>query len=169
MSLLPELGQDFLANMNLIKEVRPGWLGRKGYVICYINEKFQTEFLDKIAPIRKRKKWERFITASGFAAYINLLQIDNYLFPTSFLHDLKLKDQNLPVFAVRVFGRRRPGVLPLMLLPNLKAKWGWYRGDVFAKIMKEFGEKYINSIKDLFPTDLWEKIHEGLQLKEFEI
>lgn len=170
LSLIPKLWEGFIQNIQPSRRVRPGWLGRKGYLICHISDNSRRELLDKILPIRKKsKKWERFISSLGFVENINPEQVEKYFYSTSILQKLRFSEQNLPIFAVRVRGKHKPAIIPLVLLPYIDGKRYWYRGDLLIKIMKDFGEDSFDIVKKLFPDDAWEKIFYGLQLQEFRL
>lgn len=154
-----------------IHKVRPGWLGRKGYRVAWLDEDAERQLLEIVAPTRRHHgKDERCITTEGFQNYVSMVDPDEILRHPSILHELRLQGHTTPVLAHRVFGRHRPSMIPLILKPWTNGRLSWLDLNPALRSIHAFPkERFANCLKGVFPKDAWSKIHNELALSEIGI
>jgi hypothetical protein len=174
-ALEPILKKNFMQNIHKIKKVRPGWLGRKGYRITYLDEDATQKLIDKVFPIKERRdkkrkvKREYNLTSETFENYVYSQKDKKIFFYPSILHELALIKYGNPVFAFRIFGKHKPKIIPIVLkqLPN--GRFYWFRLDKFIKVISNLGEICFSALKQLLPDDAWTIISRELHLEELQI
>lgn len=154
-----------------LKQVRPGWLGRKGYAIFYLDDNAARSLMNRIAPRRKHhSKWERVADLSVVDNYAHSPEAMDNIFHPSVLHELTNLRYNRPVFAGRMYGRHKPKLMPIHLAQKSNGKLCWIRLDKFIKSMMELSETFMLScLKQILPEDAWTTVYNELHLEEFGI
>lgn len=169
-SLVVELKSRILLNLYKLKKIRPGWLGRRGYIISYLDRETEQRLLDTVVPRRRyHRKDERHIVSSGLDEFINS-ERGNLFFRPAILHKLISLGHSQPVFAIRSHGRHKPKIMPIVLMLDSNGKPCWLRIDWLVKVIKDVAyESGLSSIRRLFPKDAWQTICQEMKLNEIGI
>jgi hypothetical protein len=170
-SFLPIFLDVMFKNLYKLRGVRPGWLGRKGYCICYFDQSSEDTLLEYMFPSRRHHgKDERYASRSGFEEYIKSGEIEKTLHPPSVLHQLALSEFKDVIFAFRILGKHRPQIMPLICRQKPNGKFGWIRVDKLIQAIKSVADDiFIPAVIAYFLNkDDWTKIYNGLQLSELD-
>jgi len=171
---LGSFGAAFIAGIaqsaHKVRKIRPGWLGRKGYAIVYMDDQASDDFLNTIAPKRKvgkSKKWARIFDPEGFASYANWEELSKCVYYPSFLHEIAEMGHKDPIFAVRNFGRHKPSILPIGLVNQSSGKKCWIRLDKLARSIGAIGDGLVlSTLGQIVPPGVTAQIYDALQLNE---
>jgi hypothetical protein len=157
------------AKLRTLRRIRPGWLGRKGYVVFYLGSAAKKQILERIAPLQKHHgKWEQAIDMKALEDFAHSSEVMNNIFYPSILHELAADRSDDVIMAGRVRGRHKPRVMPLGLIKAPRPFW--IRLDKLSQCMLGISNTLtIDCLKLLLPGEAWAQIHEELHLDEIGI
>ena len=165
----PRLKEIALQHVVNIRPVRPGWLGKKGYVVSYLNEESERKLVEIFAPKRKyHSKWERVLRASGLDDFVQSDLPGEMLFLPSVLHELKKLQYSRPVMVHRIRGRHRPAMTALRLGLTSKGRLEWFPVHKFVNDLRYVGELVVDELRQLVPGEKWELVWDALHLEEVD-
>ena len=163
----PELIQLALQRTANVRPVRPGWLGRKGYVISYLTAESERRLVDTLAPTRKyHSKWERVLRAAGLDDFVQSDLPGEMIFLPSVLHELRRLHYSRPVMVYRIRGSHRPAMTALRLGPDDNGCLRWFPMHKAINDLRIIGESFVERIKQILPQDKWDLIWNELCLEE---
>lgn len=167
-SFEPALLQSVGANLRKIRKVRPGWLGRKGYAVFYMNDNEKGRVIDRIAPLRKRHgKWERVPDMKAFENWAHSPEALDSIYHPSILHDIAVGNCDAPIMAGRIRGKHKPKIMPLHLAKAPDGRSCWIRLDkLSAGVLGISKTITLACLKLLLPGDAWATIYNELHLEE---
>jgi hypothetical protein len=166
-----ELAQKTLPFIPKLMPIRPGWLGRRGYLILWISEETNKQLIDRFAQRHKKKKYR--IYSTSFTEMNHLEEFMKYIYEPSILH--KIADYSKPglVQAVPLIGRRKKKrrFFTLKYMPWLDSKLRWVAIDhaLGPAISKEIEDSFLQ--KSFFKSlpDNLNKVFNELRLEELGI
>lgn len=159
------------AERHQLRRVRPGWLGRKGYGVVLFQNELERSFEELVFPQRRyHGKNERYFDVSRLDEYVRTIGVTTHILRPEVLHRLKYEGNATPVFAVRLIGRHRPSIIPLLVLPTGNRTLAWF--DVNTLIPKLFATiegYFVKAIRQIIPPGTWSRIHSEMDLEELGI
>jgi hypothetical protein len=144
MALLTEFApvfvQALLGSLDSLQRVRPGRLGRRGYLVLKTNAEAEKEWIGRLAPPRpkrpgKKRRRRSYSINEDFATDLQAhadLMISNWHHP-KVLHDWAVNGQREPIWAVCTKRRRRGHTMVLMSLPLGAGRVGWFEMTAFGR------------------------------------
>src|SRR5437588_3705731 len=85
----PEFLQSMWAGMQKIRTARPGWLGRKGYIVLYLSDEVRQQIASRIAPKQKHKrKWTHVVDEQAIKDILQSQEIMDSVYHPAILHEL---------------------------------------------------------------------------------
>ena len=158
-------------NIDSLVKIRPGWLGRRGYVILHLPDDIQKQLIQKLAPKQKRHgKWAFILNEDLLKDPSQLQELTSNCYHPAVLHELAAIGCEGPVFAECVRRKRKGHLMLLQLIAGPNGRRYWVRtNDLVSKMMKLSGEFIPSSFRQLLPGDAWAKIHNELHLDEIGI
>ncbi len=165
----PRFKEIALQHLGNIRPVRPGWLGRKGYVVSYLTADSEQKLVDMLAPKRKyHSKWERVLRSAGLDDFVQSDLPGQMIFLPSVLHELRSIQYSRPVMVHRIRGGHRPAMTALRLGPDRYGRLKWFPMHKALNDLRTFGESVVEQIKQLLPQDKWNLIRDELHLQEVD-
>lgn len=96
------LALSFLQNS---KSVRPGWLGRKGYVILWLTNEEHLSWVTKFAHKKSKNRYR--IYQSSINNLNHFEEIEEHLYEPAILHEIAARGERGWIQALRLRGRKR--------------------------------------------------------------
>jgi hypothetical protein len=167
-SFEPALLHSIGVSLPKIRRVRPGWLGRKGYAVFYMDSEEKSRVIDGIAPLRRhRGKWERVPDMKALTDWARSPDAAENIYHPSILHDIAADGCDNPIFAGRVRGRHKPKIMQLHLVTMADGRSFWVRLDKLSGSMLGISKTLtLSFLKLLLPGDAWRTIYQELHLEE---
>jgi hypothetical protein len=146
-----------------IKFVRPGWLGRKGYLIAWQDSgEIEKQIIESAPKIRRKHR----VDIDKLKKVFNEPDISKINFAySSELHKLSTSKNKIQVFAIHSRGKRP--TLFLSYIRRSNDKYSWFT--VHNKLKSDgehFFDSHISQDMKLQAKSLWEKIYSALRLDE---
>src|ERR1044072_2666309 len=168
-SIEPKIRETVLQHASNLRRVRPGWLTRHGYIVCYLNAEVESKVIDFLAPKRKHhSKLERVLREAGLEEYLNTELARETVFLPSVLHELKRLNYAHPIMIARVRGKLRPRLGGVCLFRTNKGNLQWVAIHELTKKLMPLGQLVIDQLRKLVPEDKWQVLLEGLGLDEVD-
>jgi hypothetical protein len=98
-----------------IKFIRPGWLGRKGYVIFWVPEGDHTDWITKFAHRHKKNKYRVYQSTLANLNYSE--EVLEHLYEPAILYEIADHKERGWIQALRIKGRKRRRKVMISLLP----------------------------------------------------
>ena len=161
---------DVLVELSRAAKINPGRLGRWGYAVFYMDEDEKSEFIDKIAPLRKHGKRERILDPEALVHWANSPELRNNIYHTSALHYIADAGKDDVIMAGRVRGNHRPKLLPLGLFRTSDGRPVWIAMDRLSKKMLSLSDTLtLSCLQQLLPNDACDIVFNELHLEEVEL
>jgi hypothetical protein len=88
-----------------IKPIRPGWLGRKGYLIFWVPEGDETQWITKFAHRHKKNKYRVYQSTLDNLNYSE--EVIEHIYEPTILHELAARGERGWIQALRIRGRKK--------------------------------------------------------------
>ena len=152
------------------RPVRPGWLGRKGYLIFWLPREEHAQWTTRFAHKYKKNKY-RVYQSSIIAALSNAEEVMEHLYEPAILHEIAAHGSSGWVQALRIKGkkRRRRSIINLkpFVWPDGCVRWVAIDGFVLALRERMEAVFPLHITKSL--PEILNRIFDGLRLEELGI
>lgn len=150
--------------LNNTRKIRPGWLGRKGYVIALFDPEDFKQSIYSTAPKQQGKYRVNEKKLKDLFTNVDLSKVT--LHHPSVLHELTVKNSN-PIYAIRDKGKRR--IIPLILVRHNNGKGLWLTFDrLLTETDKVFQKITPSHLREQL-KDTWYRVFDALRLDELGI
>ncbi len=175
-SFVPRLGAESLPLLESfrqgVKPLRPGWLGRKGYLIFWVPEDEHTQWVTRFAHRHKKNKYRVF--QSSLAQLDRPEEVLEHLYDPAILHEIAARGGRGWVQALRIKGkkRRRRSIISLISTPWPDGTVRWIAIDSLAAALRDMMGRMEDSIFQPIVKairDALSKVYDGLHLHELGI
>lgn len=146
------------------RPVRPGWLGKKGYMVSHVDEESERKLVEMFAPKRKyHSKWERVLKAAGLDDFIQSDLPGQMLFLPSVLNELSRLRYSRAVMVHRIRGRHKPAITAVRPGLDANGRLKWFPMHKMIDDLKFATELVAEQLKALVSEDklklLWDELH----------
>jgi hypothetical protein len=158
--------------MREMRPVRPGWLGRKGYLIFWLPEEEHESWIMKFAHRRGKGRYR--IYQASVARLNDAEEAMTHLYEPAILHEIAAHNQRGWIQALRVKGRKRRGrrVISLVSVTWTDGRVRWFPIDKLATAamerMREAEDSIITPFKKTLSESL-DRVFDDLRLSELGI
>lgn len=157
--------------MRGVRPVRPGWLGRKGYLIFWLPEDEHESWIMKFAHRRSKGRYR--VYQESLAQLNDPQQAVAHLYEPAILHEIAGHDRRGWIQALRVRGRRRgKRVISLAPVTGADGRVRWIPIDGLVKAaagkMKQVEDSVVSPFKEKLSESLG-RAFDDLRLSELGI